>query len=247
MFTTSSSSTSGYPSSSSLSTSNSSCLIQPALIRCPTPASHRQAAADERGNVIQVSLHSASKAVIREFEHIFGGIERIGEGLRIASSSSSSDAPPSASSTNIDGLGAAAAATASDPYLLFVIPTIQPSTAGSLTSIGPQIESEKDRLLETFYAFSQSLLTSSTASSLWLDYIDPCSGLPSIRTDLTRIYDEVSSFQSLLSYSINQASGCKVMEHPVYGGACYPATVFVVGRRSEVLRVYGEMVREGAL
>jgi hypothetical protein len=62
----------------------------------------------------------------------------------------------------------------------------------------------------------------------WVDMIDPCSGLPvHTRSNSTFIYPEVAGFEQLLCYRTTAASCCKVLLHPSWGSACYPATVFI--------------------
>jgi hypothetical protein len=123
-----------------------------------------------------------------------------------------------------------------------VLPTIQSSTVGSLLSWDDTIAAEKDRLLESFVSFCTAILLPTLPPAVFLDYIDPCSGLPMLTTESTRIYDEVESFHTLLSYPVNSANGCKVFTHPKYGEGAYPATCFVVGDREVVLEWFRGIV-----
>lgn len=105
---------------------------------------------------------------------------------------------------------------------VIVIPTCQKSCV-DLVNWGDAAAVEKDRLLETFEAFATDLGTK--LEGHWCDFIDPCSGLPK-HTDAASVYDEVASMQSLLKYEISQAGPCKVLMHPRWGAAVYPATIF---------------------
>ena len=55
--------------------------------------------------------------------------------------------------------------------------------------------------------------------------------------ECTSIYDEVSGHQCLLKYAVSQAAGCKVLLHPKWGTACYPATIFTTAPDALVLEL----------
>ena len=124
---------------------------------------------------------------------------------------------------------------------VLVIPTIQPSTVGSLLKWDATIAAEKDRLLELFFAFCTSTLIPSAPPTSFFDHIDPCSGLP-MATESNHIYDEVESFHAVLQYPVYNAGGCKVFSHPKYGEGGYPASCFVVGKREEVVAWLEEII-----
>ena len=44
--------------------------------------------------------------------------------------------------------------------------------------MGETVESEKDALLERFFAFARHVCAALRNQGHWADYIDPCSGLP---------------------------------------------------------------------
>ena len=76
----------------------------------------------------------------------------------------------------------------SPPSAVFVLPTIQPSLVGSLLKYDAPIAAEKDRLLELFFAFVTTHLLPTLPDDVFLDYLDPCSGLPMIAKS-NHIYD----------------------------------------------------------
>ena len=45
-------------------------------------------------------------------------------------------------------------------------------------NVGETVESEKDALLERFFAFARHVCAALRDQGHWADYIDPCSGLP---------------------------------------------------------------------
>ena len=60
----------------------------------------------------------------------------------------------------------------------------------------------------------------------WADYIDPCSGLPMLSQNSTKVYSEVDGMECLLNYRTYNAGFCKILTHPKWGSAVYPATIF---------------------
>lgn len=112
-----------------------------------------------------------------------------------------------------------------DPSSYLVIATCQ-EARHDLTKIGPEIEREKDRLLENFSDWAAALCHELDARGYFADYIDPCSGLPMRTPNTTRVYSEVDGMELLLHYRCLNAGMCKVLLHPKYGAAVYPATLF---------------------
>ena len=48
-----------------------------------------------------------------------------------------------------------------------------------------------------------------------------------MRTPHSRVvYPEVDALETLLRYRTDAAGGCKVLSHPTWGSAVYPATLF---------------------
>ncbi|KAJ8602962.1 hypothetical protein CTAYLR_001563 [Chrysophaeum taylorii] len=118
------------------------------------------------------------------------------------------------------------------------VPTCQRSRM-ELVNWGEDAAVEKDRLLEVFAAFGKHLCEDLAARGHWADYIDPCSGLPTIAKDGTSVYDEVAGVQALLKYDVSQAGPCKILLHPKWGSAVYPATCFTTAPQDVVTAVLG--------
>jgi hypothetical protein len=121
---------------------------------------------------------------------------------------------------------------------LLAIATMQ-NARHDLVQVGDDIETEKDRLLETFMAFSKDLCERLIAKGHFADYIDPCSGLAMITKDANKVFSEVDSAQQLLGYSVMNAGCCKVLLHPSWGSAVYPATIFTNATTEEVVDALG--------
>lgn len=116
-----------------------------------------------------------------------------------------------------------------------VVTTCQRS-AMELVNWGDEVAVEKDRLLEVFASFARKLCEELTEAGYWADFVDPCSGLPVLTKDCNNncVYDEVASMQTLLKYEIYQAGPCKVLLHPKWGSAVYPASIFTTAPVDEV-------------
>ena len=107
----------------------------------------------------------------------------------------------------------------------FVAVLTAQKSSHSLVDWGDAVAKEKDALLERFVAWSSKLCQVLIEQGYWADYIDPCSGLPA-NTDGNKIYGEVDGFQALLGYHTQNANCCKILLHPQWGSAVYPATMF---------------------
>lgn len=108
----------------------------------------------------------------------------------------------------------------------FIMPTCQKS-AFDLVNVGVEIEEEKDRLFASFTGFARDVVAKCESLGLWCDFIDPCSGYPMVHTDIHRAYDEVDNIQKLLKYRILPTNCCRVLHHPLWGSAVYPASIFI--------------------
>ncbi|CAI5527204.1 unnamed protein product [Closterium sp. Naga37s-1] len=112
-----------------------------------------------------------------------------------------------------------------DVSKLLILPTQQRARV-DLVNTGEEVEKEKDRLLETFAAFASGLVERLSQHGHFADYIDPCSGLPMVNRNSQTYYGEVDAAQTLLGYPVANAGCCKVLLHPQWGSAVYPATFF---------------------
>ncbi len=77
-----------------------------------------------------------------------------------------------------------------------------------------------------FIVFGKYLCEQLRARGYWADYIDPCSGLPMISLNCNKVYSEVDGMECLLNYKAYNAGFCKILTHPKWGSAVYPATIF---------------------
>lgn len=108
---------------------------------------------------------------------------------------------------------------------ILAIPTNQRSSI-DLVKVGGEVELEKDRCLEHFMEFGRSICEILRNQGYFADFIDPCSGLPMLSKDTNKVYSEVDGMQTFLNYRTMDAGMCKVLLHPKWGSAVYPASVF---------------------
>ena len=163
---------------------------------------------------IEVSLHSLPKPLEREFRHVFSHLEIQEDDILFS---------------NCEWLA---------------IPTHQHAKY-DLVKMGDEIEEEKDRLLNVFMEFGRTLCETLLKENYWADLIDPCSGLPTLNTlSGNKVYSEVDGMQALLQYKVQNAGCCKILLHPRYGSAVYPATIFCYAPRSRVLELLMQYCRK---
>lgn len=62
-------------------------------------------------------------------------------------------------------------------------------------------------------------------AGFWADYVDPCSGLPALDRCPALPFDEVAAVSLLRGYRVQSASCCKILLHPLWGSAVYPASL----------------------
>ena len=128
----------------------------------------------------------------------------------------------------------------SDPTAeILAIPTNQMALQ-DLVAIGDSIEREKDRLLNVFMQFAHTFCEKITKAGYWADYIDPCSGLPMLTLNCNKVYSEVDGMECCLNYKSYNAGFCKVLTHPRWGTAVYPATIFTRAPRNLIIQMLQE-------
>jgi len=172
-----------------------------------------QASTDE----VECSIHTLPKPLEREFRHVFGD-EYLKRPKAIESAGDSSH----------------------QSLELIAIPTNQ-NAREDLVAIGDHIEKEKDRLLNVFIQLGREVCERINAKGYWADFIDPCSGLPMLSLNCNKVYSEVDGMEVLLNYKAYNAGFCKILTHPKWGSAVYPATIFLhcpIAVAKEVVQSY---------
>lgn len=117
-----------------------------------------------------------------------------------------------------------------------VIPTFQRSSL-TLLEFGDEQAAEKDRLLERFFEWSERVIGAlkSVAPSAWADVTDPASGTARCGAQGS-IYSDVDGVVRLLRFDTLDVGGCRVVQHPEWRFAVYPATMFCAADAEAVVR-----------
>lgn len=105
-----------------------------------------------------------------------------------------------------------------------------------LLAMTPETHAEKDRLLLQSTRVGEYILSECTG--YWVDWVDPCSGLPvkSSRCGPAG-YNEVQGLELLWKMPIVQVGACKVAMHDQWKGSIYPVTVFTTAPKPVLDRV----------
>jgi hypothetical protein len=109
--------------------------------------------------------------------------------------------------------------------VFLAIPTNQKARV-DLVAVGEHIEDEKDRLLNVYMGFAETICQRIRQAGYFSDYIDPCSGLPMLTLNCSKVFSEVDGMQCCLSYKAYDAGMCKILMHPSFGSYVYPGTMF---------------------
>ena len=106
-----------------------------------------------------------------------------------------------------------------------------------LVAWGAEAAAEKDRLLESFAAWAGRVLARLAERGFAnADFIDPCSGLPARTKGCTVVWPEVDAFETLQRgrYRALSAGGCRIVAHPEWGTAVYPASLLCEAPVAEI-------------
>jgi len=180
---------------------------------------------------LQYSVHKLSASMKAELRAILpelstrrkrsNNIARPSSAASSSLSSSASSASVAASSTPLPSVPLTASEFKS--LLLLAIPTFQHARC-DLLHVCPEVEQEKARLLESFYAFARPVCSKLRAVGQWADLIEPCSGYPLLGEHGSGVYGEVDAAQVLLCYRMEQVGTCCMIHHPKWGLSHYPAS-----------------------
>ncbi len=124
---------------------------------------------------------------------------------------------------------------------LHVIPTFQKASI-ELLHYGEKESLEKDRLLESFLQWASAVRDALRIRdpTAWVDATDPASGLAYFGTSGSP-YSDVDGIMRVSTFATTNVGGCNVVQHPEWGYACYPATVFSTAKTELLLQVLEEV------
>jgi hypothetical protein len=96
-----------------------------------------------------------------------------------------------------------------------------------------------------FVEFARDICGQIQAQGYWADYIDPCSGLAAFTSNPNKVFSEVDGMQALLHYRVLNAGFCKILLHPKWGSAVYPASMFTTAPPHVVEALLKQYVADG--
>jgi len=129
---------------------------------------------------------------------------------------------------------------------LLAVPTFQPCSRTMLT-FEPEVEAEKNRLLESFDSWSRRVCVRLRSAGHWADLVDPCTGYPTLGEHGSGVYSEVDASAVLLAYRMEQVGNCSLVVHPTWGLATYPASLLTTAPMDQLLAVIEEVQKELAV
>lgn len=200
----------------------SSTLLPPRLVR----------AVQSTDDDLECSLHYLPKPLMREFGHVFND-----EYLKFTTaelSTSSGDtslrlmAIPTNQRAREDLVAVGDHIEQEKDRLLNVVSIFFNWTQqyDSIQFLLKYLFSIATYLTRQFISFGKHICEQIRLQGYWADYIDPCSGLPMISLNCNKVYSEVDGMECLLNYKSYNAGFCKILTHPKWGSAVYPATIF---------------------
>lgn len=124
---------------------------------------------------------------------------------------------------------------------VLVVPTFQRS-AVSLLEYGDKEAVEKDRLLLRFFEWCDRVVEAvkQLQPSAWIDATDPASGL-AWRGKPGSCYSDVDGLTRLLRYETIDIGGCRVVAHPKWRFAVYPATLFTTATPNVIIQALSQV------
>jgi hypothetical protein len=117
----------------------------------------------------------------------------------------------------------------------------------SIDLVNYNADIEKDKCLEHFFSIAKKFQKKVESLGFWMDFIDPCSGLPMLTSDCNKPFDEVQSAQTLLSekgFSVMNAGCCKILLHPKWGSSVYPTSMFTNADSESAVQCLSELFRD---
>jgi|EP00670_Eutreptiella_braarudii_P005688 hypothetical protein len=116
-----------------------------------------------------------------------------------------------------------------DAKSLNLVITFQPSSC-ELIEWTDEAAVQKDLKLEIFVKWANDLRNKLNAEGHWADFTDPACGFPVHSGHGSQPFSDVSGCEACLPYRFHHisgsAGGCRVITHPQWRLACYPATFF---------------------
>ena len=112
-----------------------------------------------------------------------------------------------------------------DPSDKLLVVTYQRASV-DLIECSPVVEEQKNFLLRRFVAWADYVRAYFSSTKYWVDFIDPCSGFPQYHQRGSVSHNDIDAIQQVFNYFVDSVAGCKVVSHPIWKTACYPAILY---------------------
>lgn len=104
--------------------------------------------------------------------------------------------------------------------------TLSQKTINDMSSWSPDVEDEREALLEHFIEGAKDICTAIQKAGYWADFVDPESGRPFYSAYTTDTLFETDYRYKKLGFEINDLGCCKVIVHSVWGVNVYVGSLF---------------------
>lgn len=124
---------------------------------------------------------------------------------------------------------------------IIIVPTLQ-RAAMPLLEFGNEQEVEKDRCMHVFFTWARRVRSAILAREpdAWCDVTDPATGRAHFGTPAAG-YSDVDGLTKIDTFPTEVVGGCRVMKHPTWAFAVYPATLFTTASWSTLNSVLTEV------
>eukprot|EP00914_Ancora_sagittata_P015745 GHVO01031318.1.p1 GENE.GHVO01031318.1~~GHVO01031318.1.p1 ORF type:complete len:289 (+),score=37.76 GHVO01031318.1:136-1002(+) len=104
--------------------------------------------------------------------------------------------------------------------------TLSQHTDNNMTMWSPEVEEEREVLLENFVCSASDICSSLKDAGFWADFIDPSSGKPYLGAHTNSTLFETDERFRHFGFEINDLGCCKVISHHLWGSHSYVGCLF---------------------
>ncbi|KAK2839374.1 hypothetical protein Q5P01_013114 [Channa striata] len=104
--------------------------------------------------------------------------------------------------------------------------TVTQKTKNNMTSWCPEVEQERDQMLDKFVEGAKEICYTLQKDGFWADFIDPSSGLAFFGSYTNNMLFETDDRYRHLGFQIEDLGCCRVIRHPLWGTHIFVGTIF---------------------